>query len=121
MNGKTCKTEINESIIVPKSGFRIYSKRPIYTDWKDGTLAFFSEKFSYEWYKRISELGNSERRTDWYRNYNNLTEEKIIEIGKRYNQQYVIFGDEKKINLNKVYNNSKYSIYKIGEDFKNGN
>ena len=120
-NWARLNTEINESIIVPKSGFRIYSKRPIYTDWKDGTLAFFSEKFSYEWYKRISELGNSERRTDWYRNYNNLTEEKIIEIGKRYNQQYVIFGDEKKINLNKVYNNSKYSIYKIGEDFKNGN
>jgi hypothetical protein len=106
-----------ESVIVPpyKPGFRIYSKRSIYGDWKDGTLGFFSHMYAFDWFKRMNEIGvYNSKKSDQAKAYNNLTKEKILLISDNYNQQFIVFENSKQIDFLSLYKNSHYTLYKIG-------
>lgn len=107
-------TELNDSFIVPPQiqGFRIHSKRSIFGDWKDGTHAFFSHKFAYEWYKRVNELGVYNAK-DLPTAYNHLKEQDFIRIAKKYNQKFVITEKNHSLNFKNLYQNKSFSMYEI--------
>ncbi len=54
-------TGIRAGFIVPPlwetQGFRVFSERTIYGDWKDGTQMFFNPAFGREWFRRMQQLG----------------------------------------------------------------
>lgn len=54
-------TDIRAGFIVPPlwetQGFRVFSERTIYGDWKDGTQMFFNPAFGMEWFRRMQQLG----------------------------------------------------------------
>ena len=56
-------TAPDDAFIVPprSEGFRVESERPVYADWKDGTLMNFDPAFGREWYRRMKRLGVPDR------------------------------------------------------------
>jgi hypothetical protein len=110
-------TDVDDSFLVPPSqgGFRIYSQRPIFGDWKDGTYALFSDKFALEWWERMQVLGywkGFEVQGDRF--WNTMDEDSVIRIAQRYYQKYIVVkGEREDWGLPKAYQNSTYSVYQI--------
>jgi hypothetical protein len=92
-------------IIVPPylQGFRIYSERSIYVDWKDGGQSIFSVSFALEWKKRMDEL----------RNYSSLREEDFSNISRKSGAKFIVVEKPKKLDFQKLYENKHFIIYEI--------
>jgi len=115
-------TKINDVFIVPPymSGFRIYSERTIYTDWKDGTMMNFNPEFGYEWKRRMENL-TILNKDSLVIGFNRLKEEDFKRISDEifgWNSKpenvYVI---TKKLydGLELVYKNSSFKVYRFSK------
>lgn len=109
-------TSESSSFIVPidTEGFRIYSLRSIYTDWKDGTFAVFSSSFAREWLQRLREIDGSMLDSAFLANrYNQMTESDFVRLGKKYRQDYVVVRAGHELMFVKVYANPDFAVYKL--------
>ena len=82
-------------------GFRIYSKRTIISEYKDGTLSFYSQPFSKEWDNRKREIEHWER----------LTPLETEQIEDKYTISLLVAENSYHISKPIVYSNNQYSIY----------
>ena len=87
--------------------FRVYSERSIVADTKDGTQQYFDINYSYKWWERITDLGWSSAE------YDNLSPERLIQLGKKYNASYLVFPAAKPLPFPQVYENSEFRLYDL--------
>lgn len=90
-----------------KEGFRIFSERSIVGDWKDGTQQYFDIEYSYEWWRRMKDLGGGGR------GYDSLSEGRYIELAGKYGASYLVVPKDRKLNLERVYENEGYAVYRL--------
>jgi len=112
-------TDVASSFVVPPDteGFRVFSKRGIYSDWKDGTIAVFSARFAREWMHRMDEFGAPRlEQTAVAKAYDALTEEDFIRIGRKYHQEFAVVHAGSVLRLRKEYGNDRYVVYRIASD-----
>jgi len=89
-------TPVDSLVLVPPwlEGFRTYSWRSEFVEYKMGTLSLFHPKFGQEWASRMALLTprrlSAETYDDIARNYNALTPEEIAAIVERYGITHVI-------------------------------
>ncbi|OGG00994.1 hypothetical protein A2153_06000 [Candidatus Gottesmanbacteria bacterium RBG_16_38_7b] len=97
--------------------FRLISERAVVSDWK----AFpFQEEGYFQWFLRMCDIGNqtkcdvkSVNKEKIINGYRTLSEQKLINLGRKYKAKYAI-SEVDYPELNKVYSNY-YHIYRLKE------
>lgn len=112
------------------NGWRVFSKRAVFTDWVDGSAMHWSPGFESAWFERLSRLGineylvkgreaalcglgDSSRKPLHKLIYDNLNEDDFARIGRDYGADYVIEDVDKKLYFKNVYENSTFRVYRI--------
>jgi len=101
-------TKTDSLFLIPPNtaGFRIYAKRGIVGDGKDGAPGLFSEEYAKEWRDRMNILGG----------YDGFKEDRFIALSKQYGASHVITRKSHNLNFRKVYDNNQFIIYDITAD-----
>ncbi len=75
-------------------GFRTYSRRSEFADWKQGTLSLFHERFGTEWLRRLARLmgpsGGPLTYLDLYNRYNGLNESEFRSLAAEYGLTHAV-------------------------------
>jgi len=110
-------TQTDDLFLTPVDiyGFRVYSQRAQVGDFKDGGSTLYHATLYKEWWQRMLDLGVEKEMINgaYLSGYKELDDEKrILKIAEKYNADWLIsiFYD---LQLNRVYNNNKYSVYKL--------
>ncbi len=90
-----------------REGFRVFSRRAVVGEWKDGTQQFFSDPFTWQWKQRMADLGGDSQAYDGY------DTARIREIASRYGAGYVVRDSGAPLDLDKLYENSEFAVYAI--------
>ena len=100
-------TATDSLFLVPPSmsGFRIYSKRGIVGDKKDGAPGLFSEEYAKEWRHRMNILGG----------YDSFKEDRVLSLSKQYDASHAITRKPHYLNFPKVYDNNQFVVYELPE------
>jgi hypothetical protein len=93
-------------------GFRIFSERATFSEWKDGTIGLISPTFSIVWWDRMQAMG-IEQKQEVKSTYNKLTEKDFSKLADKYKLDYVITKKPKKLSFNKLYENKQFNVYYI--------
>lgn len=98
-------TDKSAKFFVPPytTGFRIYSRRGIVGDIKDGAVVMYSPVFAKRWYGLIQDLNK----------YDDKTEADFKSLQNEYDFNFIISNSQHKLNFEQVYFNKTYKIYKI--------
>ncbi len=98
-------TNKDDFFMVPpdKTGFRIFSQRPIIGDIKDGAVVAYSPTFAFKWKSTMNDL----------KNYDQFTEKDFINLKNRYNFSYLVTKKNHKLKFEVVFSNATYYLYKI--------
>ncbi|GEM_PF-3593146 len=95
-------------------GFRVFSRRSIIADWKDGTASFWYPPLASRWLERMIELHYIDRDTlHVIDRYESLSREEILNLSRRYNCCYAVFLRPVKESLTVVYYNREFVVYSI--------
>jgi len=111
-------TTKKDIFIVPiyESGFRLYSERSIVADWKDGSAGYLSPKYIDLWWKKMTDFGltkNSYSDSFQKKSYLNLSSQKVIYLGDKYNANFFITENKKIYPYRILYKNNNFVIYKL--------
>jgi hypothetical protein len=114
-------TEPTVTFIVPPyiSGFRIFSKRGIMVDWKDGGTMVLDSKYEVEWKQRLNALNISIEKKKRLEGsvmktaYESLDTNQIQDVGRKYQAQFVVVERPKQFDLRRVYGNAYFSVYSL--------
>ena len=96
-------------------GFRSFSLRSHFVDWKQGTLSLFHPEFGTEWQERMRLL--APRRLDPWpirnlaRNYDALTAGEIEDLVERYGISHVVVRRPRALDLPLAYENAAFRVY----------
>ncbi len=98
----TQKTDI---FLVPpdQTGFRIYSQRPIVADIKDGAVSMYNPNYAKNWFAKINDLNL----------YQNFLDNDFQKLKQSYNFDFIVVPNSQKLNFEKVYENSRFTVYRI--------
>lgn len=98
-------TDNNCLILTPfrHQGFRVYAKRSIVTEYKDGTLSFYSQDFANKWMRRAQDIELWE----------NLDVDSLAKLQSKYFFSYLVALNDKNIPLKPIYNDGYYSVYQM--------
>ncbi|GEM_PF-5183751 len=103
----------------PPSEFRIYSERSTLGSWKDWTYNCMNREFAFSMYERLQDTAgislNEPGRNcpaSMRRYYGSLSENDLIRIANKYKIDYIVMEDKRARDLEKVYENKKYVIYR---------
>lgn len=97
-------TKKSDVFLVPpqNTGFRIFSKRPIVGDIKDGAVVIYSREYAGRWSTLMNDLEN----------YNNIVEGDFKKLQKKYNFNFIVTKSDRKLMFDEVYSNESFRIYK---------
>lgn len=128
-------TAINSVFIVPVNmhGFRVYSQRPVFTEWTDGAAMHWSAGFEDIWVSRLEKLGFT--RQEMLQNHKSFGglgryssgfekematlryaeqgEQVFSRIKDEYGASYVVEAAWRQLNFPLVYENHSFRIYRI--------
>ena len=98
-------------------GFRSFSRRSHFADWKQGTLSLFHPAFGAEWAERMRLL--TPRRLDPWpirdlaRNYDALTASEIAPIVARFGISHIVVRRPRALDLPLAYENPAFRVYVV--------
>jgi len=90
-----------------REGFRVFSRRAVVGEWKDGTQQFFSDPFTWEWKKRMADLGGDSHGYDGY------DATRIRELADRYGATFAVRDAEAPLPFEKLHENSEFAVYAV--------
>ena len=98
-------TQKSATFLVPpkETGFRIFSHRPIVGDSKDGAVVIYNPQYASYWSNLMKDLSN----------YEDLNEQEFSLLKKKYSFNYLITKTNQIVNLEIIYKNKSYILYKI--------
>jgi hypothetical protein len=101
------------------SDFRNFAKRSVFADFKYGTMSTFSIDFGIKWFERIKDL-NPERQHNYHtfykdiqEDYQNLSQERVVYLAKKYQIDYLVFEKTKTFDFPKAYENENFVLYNL--------
>lgn len=86
-----------------KQGFRIFARRSIVGDWKDGARGLFSEQFAKTWAARMAALYAHEE----------FNENRWRGLASTYEASFIVTRTGHPLNFPKLYDNGAFSVYRI--------
>ena len=98
-------TQKSAMFLVPpkETGFRIFSQRQIVGDSKDGAVVIYNQQYASYWSNLMKDISN----------YEHLNERDFSLLKKKYYFNYLITKTSQKVNLEVIYKNNSYTLYKI--------
>jgi hypothetical protein len=93
-----------------REGFRQFSERAIVGEWKDGTQQFFDVAFTFEWHRRMAQLGGNTRAFD------RLDAPALLALGREYRADYVVLPGRVRHAFPKVFENAVAAVYRLAPD-----
>lgn len=98
-------TDPKDKFLVPpyQTGFRIFSHRSIVSDIKDGAVSMYTPVYAFKWQGRMKDL----------KNYKYLSRYDLLNLTGKYQFNYVVTQGDKMLDLDIVYKNKSFIIYKI--------
>jgi hypothetical protein len=90
-----------------REGFRQFSERAIVGEWKDGTQQFFDVPFTFEWYRRMQQLGGDTGRFD------QLDSATLLALGRQYRADYLVIAGRVRHPFPKLYQNAVAAVYQL--------
>lgn len=98
-------TDNNSKFLVPfnDTGFRIYAKRPIVGDIKDGAVVVYDKNYATYWNNLRTRLTK----------YESFTEKDFLNLRSSYNFDYIVTHKNQKLTFKKSYENQSYSLYRV--------
>jgi len=110
----------SEKFLVPPCpfGFRVYSERTSWVDWRDGAVAYILPQYAAEWRRRMRAIGielvagqlHFERMAMQYKRQ---TWEHLRALADAQKLDYVVQFAEVHYNIVPVYSNRGFAIYKV--------
>lgn len=109
-------TSIDSVFIVPPylDGFRVWSKRNIVGDYKDGTIGLFSSEFAEKWWLIMRDYGlmrSIYSDSNQKEIFSKFEEKKFKELAGKYKADYLVIEKEKKLDLPCIYENNYFKVY----------
>lgn len=94
----------NAVFLVPpnQTGFRIFSKRTIVGDIKDGAVSMYDKSYAQKWHKLFKDISN----------YSEFKENNFAQLAKEYYFDFIITSESQTLQLERIYENKSYIIYK---------
>jgi len=105
-----------------KKGFRIWAKRPIVGDWKDGTLSFFSSSLSSYWLGlmnrftggRIADLARNPSVRTLKSLYLKLPPQEIVKIARDYGASYIVTSAKRELpGYRPIFENRYFKLFRL--------
>lgn len=98
-------TTVTDKVLIPpeQTGFRIFSKRSILGDIKDGAVVIYNRKYAHYWQKLMVDLGN----------YNSYEDADFLRLKDQYNFTYLVSPIGGNLNFQVVYRNNTFNLYKL--------
>jgi hypothetical protein len=101
-------------------GFRAFSQRSCWGSWEDGNIFWLHPSFAREWRRRITALGLPQTvgHPDWEAiaaAYRKLSWERLREIARDNNLQYIIQYADVRYEAVPVFSNEKFSVYPVAQ------
>jgi hypothetical protein len=100
-------------------GFGMYSMRATLGDWAEwGPVLYSDNQYARECLERMNDLG-------WRKYYlgkdayNKLTKEQMLNIAKKYKAKFVVTEKPKTFDIEKIYENSRFILYRVPLPEKN--
>lgn len=90
-------------IPLDETGFRIFSARSIVGDAKDGAVVIYNPQYASYWSTLMTDTSN----------YELLKDQDFLLLKKKYYFNYLITKTSQKVNLEIIYKNNSYILYKI--------
>jgi len=113
-------TPVAARFLVPTfpGGFRTFSERTSYGEWKDGTAIYLIPSFSDEYLRRMREVG-IDTSNHWIelkqmmKNYDRLPWEQLLKVAQTNKLDYIVQFRDARYPDHAIYSNSRYAVYKV--------
>jgi hypothetical protein len=92
------------------SGFRVFSQRTTFVEWKDGTLQYFSPEFSRRWSERVQLLQDDKG------GWRAFDGSRLQELSSAHSLNYVVTLREVPLPFTVVYENQAFRVYRLKDD-----
>ncbi len=93
--------------------FGLYSRRATLSDWAEGSNGLYLDnEFARKWLERMQDLGWNAMGGE-VSGYNRLSTEQITAAARKYNAAYVVAEKPKEFALPRIYENSRYLLYRL--------
>lgn len=83
--------------------FRIYSKRSIIVNWKEGTRLIFTENYAKEWFRRMTDL----------KDFESINEDGFRKLKAKYKSSYTVTSKKQRLGFPLMFKNNEYNVYRI--------
>ena len=101
-------------------GFRVFSDRSSFFDWKDLCSVAYSPQLAIYWKKILGEYGVKGKLDNANHvmarlkmAFNGFDEKRFMELGRKYNIRYVITYKPQRLALKMVYRNPLFNVYQL--------
>lgn len=98
-------------------GFRVYSRRSVVMELKDGAPALYSVPFAFKWWERLEDFGykgggeDGALGVEMKRLYGNYSENDIKNLSGKYKASYFVAETGSRYKFRELYKNGHFSIY----------
>jgi hypothetical protein len=98
-------------------GFRVFSERTSWVDWKDGNAMFTLPEYAAEWRRRLDAIGirlvvGREDYAGKIQQYKEQSWERLLTVAREHNLNYLIQYGEVPYPVTPVFTNERFSVYK---------
>jgi hypothetical protein len=113
-------TPLNARFLVPPHpyGFRVFSKRSVYVDWKDGDIVYIFPEYAPEWRRRMEELGielikNQFSPKAQIEQYKKQHWDRLVRVASAHNLSYIVHYTDTPYPARAAFKNELYAIYPV--------
>ena len=99
-------------------GFRVFSKRSVWVDWKDGDIVYIFPEYAPEWRRRMEELGielieNQFSPKAQIEQYKKQQWDRLVQVASAHNLSYIVHYADVPYPARAVFKNELYAIYPV--------
>jgi hypothetical protein len=99
-------------------GFRAFSERTSWVDWRDGTAIYSVPEYAPEWRHRMDAIGiqmvvNQLNEDVMIRQYKEQSWERLSTVAREHNISYIIQYTEVQYPVRPVFTNERFAIYRV--------
>jgi hypothetical protein len=113
-------TPLDARFLVPPHpyGFRVFSKRSVWVDWKDGDIVYIFPEYAPEWRHRMEELGiglieNQFSPKAQIEQYKKQHWDRLVQVASAHNLNYIVHYADVPYPARAVFKNELYAIYPV--------
>ena len=113
-------TSLDTQFLVPPSpeGFRIFSQRTSWVDWKDGDAIYTLPEYAAEWRRRMNALGiqlvvGKPDVSKWVQQYKEQSWAQLATVARTHNIKYVVQYADVQYEVSSIFRNKYFALYRV--------